>query len=71
MTLKTGIDRLKTEIAALEKAIARTWPQPVEILILNDPESEDLLAPYRLTPEQIEAMGGVIEIGAYPQPGVD
>jgi hypothetical protein len=41
------IERLRAEIVVLERAIARTWPQAVEAVIVNDPESEELLGPYR------------------------
>jgi hypothetical protein len=38
MTLKTGVERLKVEIEALEAAIGKADPAPVIIDIRNDPE---------------------------------
>jgi hypothetical protein len=36
--LKTGVDKLKSEIAALEKTLALCGVAPLAIRVINDPE---------------------------------
>jgi hypothetical protein len=48
VTARSAVDRLKVEVAALEKAIARTWPQPLALTIVNDPEDPALLERFRI-----------------------
>jgi hypothetical protein len=44
--------------------------RPVRIVVINDPEDEASLAPYRLPPEVL-ARNETIEIGSLAQPDVD
>jgi hypothetical protein len=71
MTAKGATDKMLSELAELRQAMAeaKVITGETPILYVNDPESKELLAPYRLSPEEIAALPGqCIEIGDPTQP---
>jgi hypothetical protein len=68
------MSRAAVELAALRAAMqrARFARGEIGITVVNDPEDEALLAPYRLTPEQIAALPNqCIQIGSMEPPTVE